>query len=90
MCPHIAKLATIAEASRISQANGGAPGGDGLTLEAVEASGRQQFPQEISSALLQNSYELRSPRQVEIPKGNGACLPGGPWAHRRAPCRYAL
>jgi RNA-directed DNA polymerase len=68
---HIAKLETLAEAYRISKANGGAPGSDGLTFEDVEAYGRQRFLDDIRAELLQGTYEPRPPRRVEIPKGDG-------------------
>jgi RNA-directed DNA polymerase len=71
MYTHIAKIETLAEAYRISQANGGAPGSDGLTCEAIEADRRQRFLDDLRAELLQGTYEPRPPRRVEIPKGNG-------------------
>jgi RNA-directed DNA polymerase len=71
MYTHIAKIETLAEAYRISKANGGAPGSDGLTFEDIEAYGRQRFLQEIRADLLSGTYEPQPPRRVEIPKGNG-------------------
>jgi RNA-directed DNA polymerase len=71
MYTHIAKIETLAEAYRISKANGGAPGSDGFTFEDIEAYGRQRFLNEIRAELLQGTYEASPPRRVEIPKGNG-------------------
>jgi RNA-directed DNA polymerase len=71
MYTHIAKIETLAEAYRISKANGGAPGSDGLTFEDIEAYGRQRFLHEIHAELLQGTYKPSPPRRVEIPKGNG-------------------
>jgi RNA-directed DNA polymerase len=71
MFTHIAKLETLAEAYRISKTNGGHPGGTGLTFKDVKAYGRPRFLQEICAELLQDTYEPRPPRYVEIPKGNG-------------------
>jgi RNA-directed DNA polymerase len=62
---HMAKPETLAEAYRISQANAGAPGSDGLTFEAVEAYGRQRFLDDIRAELLQGTYEPRPPRRVQ-------------------------
>jgi RNA-directed DNA polymerase len=71
MDTHIATSETLAEAYRISKANGGAPGRDGLTCEDIEADGRQRVLHDIGAALLQGPYEPSPPRRVEIPKGNG-------------------
>src|SRR5215510_1535562 len=71
MFTHIAKLETLAEAYRISKANGGAPGSDGLTFEDIEAYGRQRFLDDIRAELLQGTDEPSPPRRVEIPKGDG-------------------
>jgi RNA-directed DNA polymerase len=71
MYTHIAKVETLAEAYRISKANGGAPGSDGLTFEDIEADGRQRFLDDIRAELLQGTYKPSPPRRVEIPKGNG-------------------
>lgn len=71
MYTHIAKIETLAEAYRISKANGGALGSDGLTFEDIEADGRQRFLDDIRAELLQGTYKPSPPRRVEIPKGNG-------------------
>ena len=36
---HVCKMETLREAYRIAKANNGAPGIDGVTFEAIEASG---------------------------------------------------
>jgi RNA-directed DNA polymerase len=71
MDPHIATIETLAEASRISKANGGAPGRDGLTCEDIAADGRQRVLHDIRAALLQGTDEPSPPRRVESPTGNG-------------------
>src|SRR5436309_1848127 len=50
------------------RANRGAPGVDGLTIEAVEASGVAAFLAEIAAALKKRSYGPAPLRRVRIPK----------------------
>jgi RNA-directed DNA polymerase len=40
---HVCTLATLREASQLAKANHGAPGVDGVTVAAIEASGRDGF-----------------------------------------------
>jgi retron-type reverse transcriptase len=58
------------------KANGGAPGSDGITLEAFEADMENQIAQLISE-LRQKVYHPRPIRRVEIPKRNGGKRPLG-------------
>lgn len=68
---HVAKLETLEEAYRIAKGNRGAPGIDGVTFDDVEAYGRRRFLEEIREELLAETYEPKTYRKVEIPKGDG-------------------
>ena len=68
---HIAKMETLKEAYRIAKRNGGAPGIDGQTFEAIEIQGVEQFLSGIRQDLLARTYHPRATRPVEIPKSNG-------------------
>ena len=58
------------------KANGGAPGSDGITIEAFEADLEDQITQLISE-LRQKVYHPQPIRRVEIPKRNGGKRPLG-------------
>lgn len=58
------------------KANGGAPGSDGVTIEAFEADLENQITQLISE-LRQKVYHPQPIRRVEIPKRNGGKRPLG-------------
>ncbi|HYZ83962.1 MAG TPA: hypothetical protein VE621_06150, partial [Bryobacteraceae bacterium] len=58
-------------AYRIAKANDGAPGIDGVTFQAVEAEGTEQFLDQLREELIQRTYRPQQARKVEIPKGNG-------------------
>ena len=65
---HVCKEETLREAYRLAKNNNGAPGIDGVTFEAVEAQGVEEFLKLIRDELIQRAYiPLRSRRQ-EIPK----------------------
>src|ERR687891_118509 len=68
---HIAKRETLEEAYRIAKRNGGAPGLDGQTFEAIEAAGLDTFLAEIRDDLLSGRYKPKPNRRVDIPKENG-------------------
>ncbi len=68
---HICKRETLREAYRIAKANDGAPGIDGVTFQAVEAEGTEQFLDQLREELVQRTYRPQQARKVEIPKGNG-------------------
>lgn len=68
---HIAKMQTLEEAYRIAKRNGGVPGLDGQTFEAIEAGGLDTFLAEIRDDLLSGRYKPKPNRRVEIPKENG-------------------
>jgi RNA-directed DNA polymerase len=68
---HIAKMETLEEAYHIAKRNGGAPGLDGQTFEAIEAAGLDTFLAEIRDELLTGRYKPKPNRRVDIPKGEG-------------------
>ena len=68
---HIAKMETLEEAYHIAKRNGGAPGLDGQTFEAIEATGLDTFLAEIRDELLTGRYKPKPNRRVDIPKGEG-------------------
>jgi group II intron reverse transcriptase/maturase len=68
---HIAKVQTLEEAYRIAKGNGGAPGIDGRSFEAIEAAGVKPFLEEIREELITGRYRPQKNRAVEIPKDNG-------------------
>jgi RNA-directed DNA polymerase len=68
---HVTKMQTLEEAYRIARGNGGAPGIDGQSFEAIEASGVRRFLEEIREDLVTGRYQPKPNRRVEIPKENG-------------------
>src|SRR5207245_10951925 len=68
---HVCKMETLREAYRMARSNGGAPGIDGVTFEAIEQSGAEFFLEQIRAELVTNTYRpMRVPKK-EIPKGGG-------------------
>ena len=68
---HVCKMDTLRAASRLAQANKGAPGSDGGTFEAIEASGVDTFLQQIQDALVPHTYQPMRRRQKAMPKDGG-------------------
>jgi len=68
---HVTKIQTLEEAYRIAKGNGGAPGIDGQSFEAIEASGLSYFLEEIRENLITGRYQPKPNRRVDIPKENG-------------------
>lgn len=68
---HVCKQETLREAYLLARANDGAPGIDGVTFEAVEAEGTEQFLGQLREELMQRTYRPQAARKVEIPKANG-------------------
>jgi RNA-directed DNA polymerase len=68
---HIAKKERLKEAYRISKGNDGAPGIDGQTFADIEASGLDQFLDDIRQDLLRGTYKPQKNRRVDIPKEGG-------------------
>jgi RNA-directed DNA polymerase len=67
----ICKPETLQEAYQLAKANNGAPGGDGVTLEAIEASGLDVFREQIRHALVPRTYRPMRLRHQTIPKEGG-------------------
>ena len=53
------------------RSNDGAPGIDGVTFEAVEAEGVEEFLDQLREELVERTYRPRRARKVEIPKDGG-------------------
>ena len=68
---HVCKRETLREAYRLAKRNNGAPGIDGVTFEAVEAEGVEEFLEQLREELVQRSYRPLRARKVEIPKEGG-------------------
>ena len=71
---HVCKRETLREAYHLAKANNGAPGIDGVTFEAIEASGIDTFLAEIQDALVTRTYRPMRLRQKAIPKEGGKGL----------------
>lgn len=65
---HVCKEETLREAYRLAKNNHGAPGIDGVTFEAVEAQGVEEFLMQIRDELIQRTYIPLRSRKQEIPK----------------------
>src|SRR6516162_2697017 len=68
---HVCKMETLHEAYRMAKENGGAPGIDGVTFEAIEESGVEGFLRQIRDELITNTYRPMLARKKEIPKDGG-------------------
>jgi len=64
-------METLYEACRLARENGGAPGIDGVTFEAIEESGVEGFLRQIRDELLTSAYQPMRARKKEIPKDGG-------------------
>ena len=68
---HVCKRETLLEAYRLAKRNDGAPGIDGVTFEAIEAAGLEEFLDQLRQELEQRTYRPLRVRTVGIPKANG-------------------
>ena len=68
---HVCKLETLRVAYQEAKANDGAPGLDGVSFEAIESKGVEEFLGGIREELLARTYKPSKNRRVEIPKGGG-------------------
>jgi RNA-directed DNA polymerase len=68
---HICKPETLHEAYQLAKANNGAPGVDGVTFEAIEASGLDVFLEQIRHELATRTYRPMRLRHQTIPKEGG-------------------
>jgi len=68
---HVCKMETLREAYAMARQNNGAPGIDGVTFAAIEASGVGPFLQQIRDELASRTYRPMPARKKEIPKDGG-------------------
>ncbi len=68
---HVCKMETLYEAYRLAKDNNGAPGIDGVTFEAIEALGVEQFVEQLRKELSERTYRPLRVRKVGIPKDGG-------------------
>ncbi len=68
---HVCKLGTLREAFRMAKRNDGAPGIDGVTFEAIERSGVEEFLDRLRTELVSGQYRPMRNRMREIPKEGG-------------------
>lgn len=68
---HVCKRETLREAYALPEKNNGAPGVDGVTFEAIEAQGVENFLNQIRDELIERTYVPLRARRQEIPKDGG-------------------
>ena len=68
---HVCKSETLRAAYALARKNNGAPGIDGVTFEAIEAGGVEQFLERIRTELQTGQYRPMRNRRREIPKDGG-------------------
>jgi RNA-directed DNA polymerase len=64
-------METLHEAYRMAKENDGAPGLDGVTFEAIEEGGVEDFLRQIRDELITSTYRPMRARKKEIPKDGG-------------------
>jgi RNA-directed DNA polymerase len=68
---HVCKEATLRAAYAMAKKNNGAPGIDGVTFVAIEATGVEPFLARLRDELVTQTYRPMRNRHVEISKGGG-------------------
>ena len=68
---HVCKMETLREAYSLAKKNNGSPGVDGVTFEAIELQGVEDFLIQIQDELTKQTYVPLRTRRQEIPKDNG-------------------
>jgi RNA-directed DNA polymerase len=68
---HVCKIETLRQAYKLAKKNNGAPGIDGVTFEAIEEAGLDDFLSKIRDELVNGTYQPMSNRIREIPKEKG-------------------
>ena len=68
---HVCKMETLRQVYKMTKKNNGAPGIDGVTFEAIEEAGLEDFLSKIRDELVSGTYQPRGNRIKEIPKGGG-------------------
>jgi RNA-directed DNA polymerase len=69
---HVCKRETLQAAYAMAKSNDGAPGIDGVTFEAIEEQGVEDFLQQIRDELIGRRYLPLRARKKEIPKDGDA------------------
>lgn len=67
----------LAHAYALAKFNGGAPGGDGVTFESIEAQGQEEWLEGLRKQLHEKTYKPSPVRRVMIPKPGGGERPLG-------------
>jgi RNA-directed DNA polymerase len=67
----------LAHAWHLSRTNGGAPGVDGMTFEAIEEGGLEEWLRDLRMELVEKTYRPAAVRRVLIPKPGGGERPLG-------------
>ena len=62
---------TLWHAWRLARANGGAPGVDGVSFEAIEDGGLEEWLRDLRTELVEKTYRPAPVRRVMIPPGGG-------------------
>ena len=68
---YVCKMETLREAYALARRNNGSPGIDGVTFEAIEASGVEGFLDQLREELATGEYLPLRNRRQEIPKDGG-------------------
>jgi RNA-directed DNA polymerase len=68
---HVCKEETLRAAYVLAKANDGAPGSDGVTFEAIEVMGVDDFLAQLRDELVTRTYRPLRARRHEIPKDGG-------------------
>src|SRR5215212_2133890 len=68
---HVCKRETPRAAYEMARQNDGAPGGDGVTFEAIEAQGVGSLLEPLRDELIRRAYQPLPARRQEIPKEGG-------------------
>jgi RNA-directed DNA polymerase len=68
---HVCKMETLRAAYALAKENDGAPGSDGVTFEAIEEAGVEEFLEQIRDELIKRTYVPLRARKKEIPKEGG-------------------
>ena len=63
---HVCKMETLQEAYQMTKSNNGAPGIDGVTFDAIEESGVENFLMQSQDELVHNTYQPMPVRKKEI------------------------
>jgi len=75
---HVCKMETLREAYRMAKKNKGAPGVDGVTFEAIEEDGLEEFLQKLRGELVDATYRpMRNLRAILKASGKRGVPQGG-------------